>query len=150
MSQQPSVQPAVRSMDIKGPAPTARPNGQAQKSPPKSRRKFRLLSIVLVALLVIGVAVLVAITHKKAANMNDVHTVINLVSKHYLLPSDEVPALATITDPSKISTKFLKKTQTGDKLLIYQKNSRVIIYRPSIDRIVDVGPVEITPLQGNQ
>ncbi|MDB5175568.1 MAG: hypothetical protein JWM81_426 [Candidatus Saccharibacteria bacterium] len=122
-----------------------------QKPKPQHRFNRRLgLTVAVIAVLAITVITVVTLTHKKAGNMNDVHTVINLVSKHYLLPTDEDPALATITDPSKITTKFLKKTQTGDKLLIYQKNSRVIIYRPSIDKIVDVGPVEITPLEGNQ
>lgn len=73
-----------------------------------------------------------------------------MVQKHYLLPVNEQPALATITDPSKLTTKFLKNTRQGDKLLIYQKASKVIIYRPSIDRVVDVGPVQISNISQPQ
>ena len=64
-----------------------------------------------------------------------------------VLPTDETPALLTITDPSKVSTEFLRQSQIGDKVLVYQTHKRVIIYRPSLDRVVDVGPVIIeTPV----
>jgi len=67
-----------------------------------------------------------------------------------VLPIDETPALATVTDKAKLTTKFLQKAENGDKILIYQKAGRVIIYRPSIDRIIDVGPVQIAPLSPSE
>lgn len=65
------------------------------------------------------------------------------VSRHYLLPTSEIPALATVTNKNKLSTPFLKNSQDGDEILIYQNNHIAIIYRPRIDRIVAVGPVSI-------
>jgi DMSO/TMAO reductase YedYZ molybdopterin-dependent catalytic subunit len=53
------------------------------------------------------------------------------------------PALATVTDTSKLTSPFFKKSQNGDKKLIYQTNQVAIIYRPKIDRIIVVGPVSI-------
>lgn len=71
------------------------------------------------------------------------------VSRHFLLPNNEVPALATVTDTSKLTTPFFKGTKNGDRILIYQKSHLAIIYRPSIDRIVSVGPVTVdTPPTG--
>jgi len=70
-----------------------------------------------------------------------------------VLPDNESPAELTIVDKTKIKTQFLKKSENGDRVLIYQKHQRVIIYRPSIDRIVDVGVVQIddvTPIQRRQ
>lgn len=65
------------------------------------------------------------------------------VSQHYVLPKDEEPAVLTVTDKKKLTTPFFKHVENGDRILIYQKNKIAIIYRPSIDRIVSVGPVEI-------
>jgi hypothetical protein len=65
------------------------------------------------------------------------------VARHYLLPKDEEPALATITDKSKLSSPAFKQTEDGDRLLIYQKNRMAIVYRPSIDRVVAIVPVSI-------
>ena len=63
------------------------------------------------------------------------------------LPEGETPALATITDPSKLGhQKFFKDSQKGDKVLIYSEHNKVILYRPSNKKIVNVGPVEIAPL----
>ncbi|CAN5380344.1 hypothetical protein BH10PAT3_BH10PAT3_3080 [soil metagenome] len=69
----------------------------------------------------------------------------SLVNKHMILPVSETPTLATITDREKLEkNSFLyQKGKDGDKVLIYVKASRVIIYRPSIDRVVDVGPVTV-------
>ena len=84
--------------------------------------------------------------HKSPAAVPDDTSVISIkhkVAAHYLLPTDEEPALATVTDKNKLSTPFLTKAENGDKLLIYQKNRLAIIYRPRIDRVVGVGPVSI-------
>ena len=72
------------------------------------------------------------------------------VAKHYLLPLNEVPALATVTNSSKLTTPFFKNAKNGDEILIYENNKIAIIYRPSIDRIVAVGPVSITTTTGSK
>lgn len=69
------------------------------------------------------------------------------VGRHYLLPTNEQPALVTVEDESKVTSPFLKQAKNGDKILIYANAKIVIIYRPSIDRIVAVGPVFIDTSQ---
>lgn len=81
-------------------------------------------------------------------NLNTVTAVEEKVSQLYALPSDETPALATVTDSKKLSSSFAGKVQNGDKLLIYQKNGKAIVYRPSLNKIVDVEPVTIDTLPG--
>lgn len=66
-----------------------------------------------------------------------------MVSKHIILPTDEVPAELTIVDRSKVKSAFLKNAINGDRVLIYQENKKAIIYRPSQDVLVDVGFVQI-------
>jgi hypothetical protein len=74
---------------------------------------------------------------------SDVQIVKSSVSKHFLLPSDEEPALATVTDLSKLNSALKAKAQNGDRVLIYQNNRIAILYRPSIDRVIDITPVSI-------
>jgi hypothetical protein len=60
------------------------------------------------------------------------------------LPADEDPTLATVADEAKIkSSAFLAQARNGDKVLIYLKAKKAIIYRPSLNKIVDVGPLVI-------
>lgn len=64
-----------------------------------------------------------------------------------ILPSDETPALLTVTDTTKLTSTFLRQAKNGDKVLVYQANKKAVIYRPSADKIVDVGPVVIDDVQ---
>lgn len=64
-----------------------------------------------------------------------------------VLPDKETPALGTVTDPAKLGhQKFFKDAKPGDKTLIYSENNVVVLYRPSEKKIVNMGPVEISPL----
>jgi hypothetical protein len=65
------------------------------------------------------------------------------VSKFTALPSDDAPQLFEITDPIQLVGKkaFFKDAQKGDKVLVYVKSAKAIIYRESTDKIINVGPV---------
>jgi hypothetical protein len=74
---------------------------------------------------------------------------INKVDKLLDLPEDEDPTVATVTDASKLSEQvFFEKAQEGDKVLIYTNAKKVILYRPSEDRVVEVGTVNIDNQEG--
>lgn len=113
----------------------------------RSRRIMRrrlLLSSAIVVLLIGAGAAAYLFTHRQVSNnWNDVTYVVGRISQHFLLPTDETPALLTVTDSTKLTSTFLKQAQDGDKIVIYQTNQKAIIYRPSIDRIIAVGPVVI-------
>lgn len=67
-----------------------------------------------------------------------------VVGKVYDLPSDEVPTIATVSDVSKLSgQEFFMRAKNGDKVLIYTKAKKAILYRPSTNKIIEVGPVNI-------
>lgn len=58
------------------------------------------------------------------------------------LPADEVPTIATVIDKDKIKDQpFFENTENGDKVLVYVKAKKAILYRPSSDKIIEVGPV---------
>jgi hypothetical protein len=51
--------------------------------------------------------------------------------------------LATVTDASKLnSQRFFKDAQNGDEVLIYALASKAILYRPKINKIVEVASVQ--------
>jgi hypothetical protein len=64
------------------------------------------------------------------------------VGKLMILP-DEVPTLATVTDATKLnSQRFFRNAQNGDEVLIYSLASKAILYRPKINKIVEVASVQ--------
>ena len=126
-------------------------DGIVRTNQPSSVKRRKHLSIqawlILIGVfLILSVSILVLISRVRSAptpNLENLNEVKMAISKHYVLPSDEEPALATVTDKSKLNSVLANKTENGDRILIYQKNQQAIIYRPSIDRVVDVTPVQI-------
>src|SRR5579862_7460225 len=69
----------------------------------------------------------------QAATLSD-QAVINSVGKLMVLPTNETPTIATVSDKSKLSGQpFFANAQNGDKVLIYSKSQKAILYRPSIN-----------------
>ena len=82
---------------------------------------------------------------ENAVLSGDVKTLIQNVGKLIQLPTDEDPSVATIADISKLKDQpFFAHGQNGDKVLIYANKKKAIIYRPSINKIIEAGSVEIT------
>jgi len=62
-----------------------------------------------------------------------------------VLPSNEEPTVATITDVDKLKEQdFFKDAKNGDKLLAYVENKKAILYRPSTNKIINVAPIYIS------
>lgn len=127
-------------------APTRRkPNRLASK---------KYITLALVTVLIAG-SVVYAIYGLVTKSGNDnspnasLDGTITAVSQHYVLPIGETPTLATITDKTKLTNALKNKAENGDRVLIYQENQTAILYRPSIDRVIDVTSVSIdTPKNG--
>jgi len=74
-----------------------------------------------------------------------------LVGKLMLLPKNETPTIATVTDISKLKDQsFFKYATNGNKVLIYPNSKLAIIYDPKLNLIVNVGPVNFSQQQGGQ
>lgn len=66
------------------------------------------------------------------------------VGKIYALPKDETPTIATVIDKEKLKDQpFFANAQNGDKILIYTKSKKAIIYRPKEKVIVNAGPIAL-------
>ena len=65
------------------------------------------------------------------------------VGKLILLPTGEEPVIATINDASTLIKEqpFYKGAVNGDVVIVYQKAAKAIVYSPSRNLIVNVGPI---------
>ncbi|HEX8182576.1 MAG TPA: hypothetical protein VF575_03160 [Candidatus Saccharimonadales bacterium] len=75
-------------------------------------------------------------------NLQTTAEVVKQVSKHILLPSGEQPTVATVSDASKVRNQaFFTNAASGDKVLVYAQAKKAYLYRPSIDRMIEVAPL---------
>lgn len=73
------------------------------------------------------------------------------IGKLMLLPKNETPSIATITDISKLKDKiFFKNAANGNKVLIYPNSKQAILYDPKANLIINVGPVNFSQQQTQQ
>lgn len=64
------------------------------------------------------------------------------ISQVMVLPADEEPTIATVSDLSKLSQQeFFKNAQLGDKVIIYYKAKKAILYRPFENKIIELAPL---------
>ena len=105
------------------------------------------VAIILGALLIItsaGTFLLYQKYRQVLANnpKREAQSIIDQVAKIVELPGEQ-PEVATVKDAAKLSNAVLaKKTENGDKLLIYGESKRIVIYRPSTQRVVDILTVQ--------
>ena len=70
------------------------------------------------------------------------------VGKVMVLPTDEEPTTATVSDPEKLRDQaFFGNAQAGDKVLIYQKSRKAILWRPSTKKVIEVSGLNVTAPQ---
>lgn len=82
----------------------------------------------------------------RALSEVQVSDVVNKVSKHIILPQDETPTLATVSDPSQLKGQaFFAKAKKGDQVLVYINAKKAILYDPVQDKIIDIAPINVTP-----
>lgn len=79
------------------------------------------------------------------AAQEETRALIEKVGKLIILPAEEVPTVATISDPEKLKDQaFFARAKAGDKVLIYNSAKRAILYDPAANKIIDVSPVNIS------
>lgn len=66
------------------------------------------------------------------------------ISKLIELPTNEEPTIATVSDKEKIKDQaFFQKAENGDKVLIYTQGKKAILYRSSINKVIEVAPINL-------
>ena len=75
------------------------------------------------------------------------YDLLSKVSNLALLPANEDPTVATITNAHRLKgQQFFQYAQNNDKVIIFPQAGRAILYRPSINKIIEAAPVNITDL----
>lgn len=71
--------------------------------------------------------------------------VVAAVSELMYLPEGETPTLATVLDKEKLKDQpFFKNAENGDKVLIFTREMKAILYRPSTNKIIEVMPISMS------
>lgn len=110
------------------------------------KQKIPLFIIFIVIILSVG-AYYFLIYQKNQTSSNDptqaaaieTQNLLEKIGKLIELPVGEQPQIATVSDASKLPNQpFFAKAKNGDKVLIYNISQKAILYRPSINKIIDV------------
>src|SRR5258708_39731841 len=60
------------------------------------------------------------------------------------LPTNELPTIATVADPSKLKDQpFFANAKTGDRVFIYTNAKKAILYDETNNKIIEVAPINI-------
>lgn len=85
-----------------------------------------------------------AIEAIKAEPTNEIAMIVEIISQSMDLPEGETPTLATVSDKEKLKDQqFFARAENGDKVLIYNKSSKAILYRPSTKRVIEVASIYV-------
>ncbi|GIW62030.1 MAG: hypothetical protein KatS3mg089_0882 [Patescibacteria group bacterium] len=117
----------------------------------KIKRYFlvSVITIIILGLLVTAVYFYYKYTQTKnllagSVVSNEVQQLLSKVGRHIDLPTGEVPIPATVSDVTQLSgNKLFARAKNGDRVLIYTRAKKAILYRPEIDKIIEVGPVDV-------
>lgn len=118
-----------------------------QRSTRFLRRHFFWLLILAAALILAGVYELgrasVYRAHPELASAEQATALLAKIGELIQLPSGEIPTMATVNDATsaKKSQPFLANAQNGDILIVYQNAQQALVYRPSTNKLITVGPV---------
>jgi cell division protein FtsL len=114
------------------------------------RRRKTLSKVikVVLALIVLAVVAFASIKIYSSLTMTDADRAVaetertrDDVAKLMDLPSEE-PTITTVSDAENLKKQpFFAATENGDKILIFIEARKVVLYRPSTNRIINSGPI---------
>lgn len=115
---------------------------------------LKVVPIVVAILLGVGITVygikqrpeVLGLSKGQVQVQSEVDALVAEVDKLIELPKDEKPTVKTLTDIEIEKVKdqpFFKNAKNGDKVLVYTNAKKVILYRPTEKRIIEVGAVNI-------
>jgi hypothetical protein len=129
-------------------------------------RLFSKLSLVIAAIVIfIGALVFAVRSSREAKRLEaqleqlqqnqpeqkseEVKRLVEEVNRLIVLPADETPTVATITDREKLQeVPFFTTAENGDKVLIYVTTRKAFLYRPSSQKLIEVATLNLNNAPG--
>lgn len=115
------------------------------KSKKKQKHRLRIVAVCLVVIIaLVTISGIYLINHKTPSSSPkaQMQALVNKVGRLMQLPTNEQPTVATVTDQAQLSQQpFFDNAKNGDKVLLYTKNKLAILYSPSENKIINVGPI---------
>lgn len=114
--------------------------------------KKRLPYVVVLAVAIIGLALAgyfyyelyKARQNPQVQAQKEAKELVTKVSRLVVLPEEEIPTIATVSDPEALKEQvFFANAQKGDKVLIYAQAKKAFLYSPTLDKIIEVAPLNI-------
>jgi hypothetical protein len=110
-------------------------------------RRFPLWILILITLIVLALAFeagrwSVYRAHPELGNTEQVTAILTKIGQLIQLPNEQ-PTMVTINDAvsAKQQQPFLTNAENGDILIVYPNAAEALLYRPSTDKLIAVGPV---------
>ncbi len=114
--------------------------------------KKRKFASVLIILIVIPVFIFILSQNQKSqrvlgnsasVNSEEAKSILNNLDDFMELPKDETPSIGTISDKNNLPNEaFFERAENGDKVIVYSKLGRAILYRPLTNKIIDVAYID--------
>jgi len=103
-----------------------------------------IIVVLLVAVAFFGYKYYQANQDPQQVAQAEVDKLVAEVGRLMVLPADETPTVATVSDPEALSGQaFFANAQEGDKVLIYTTARKAVLYSTSLKKILEVAPVNI-------
>lgn len=84
------------------------------------------------------------LTNPQKIDRKEIEVLVKKISRLMELPKNDEPSIATVADKDRLKNQaFFANAKNGDKVLIFAKAKKAILYRPAINKIIEVAPVDI-------
>lgn len=84
------------------------------------------------------------LSNPNEVSKEEIKSITTALGKFMLLPKDDTPTIATILDKNKLKDQpFFDNTQNGDKMIIYTKSLKAILFRPSTGQVINFTTLNI-------
>lgn len=104
-----------------------------------------IFSILIVVILFLSFILINATNNPDQIAQNEIKKVVNTVGKLIVLPKDELPTIATVTDLEALrGQSFFVNAKVGDKILVYTKSKKAILYNPTLNKIIEIASLGIS------
>src|SRR3989344_898292 len=128
--------------------------GLMEESFQKKGRSHKSLFLIILFLILAAIPVFYFYSKYQKSNNpgteeDQVKSLVGKVGVLIELPK-EAPKVATVSDKEKLKDQvFFANAQNGDKVLIFTQAKKAILYRPAINKIIEVAPVNLESSQAS-